>query len=248
MACATGLASAGCEPELLVGDWGCFDTETSLYEGAVTAPWSTGFEDGFCGYEEARGYCYATGGGSFDIVDSPVRSGKRAAAFTVITDGEADEGQARCVIEGEFPSEAYYSAWYFIPELAINTGNWNLVHFQGGSLTRMHHLWDISIESTRRVGPRFYMLDFVSDEARTAEERPTIPIGRWFQLEFFWKRANDTTGEVALYQDGELVIEATEIRTDDTTWGQWYLGNLADALMPSVSTVYVDDVELRESP
>jgi hypothetical protein len=59
------------------------------------------------------------------------------------------------------------------------------------------------------------------------------------------KRAADATGEVALYQDGELLIQATDLITDDSSWGQWYVGNLAQGLTPPDSTLYVDDVTLR---
>jgi hypothetical protein len=37
---------------------------------------------------------------------------------------------------------------------------------------------------------------------------------------FYWKRAKDTSGEVALYQDEvERVVDLTNLVTDDTDWG-----------------------------
>jgi hypothetical protein len=72
-----------------------------------------------------------------------------------------------------------------------------------------------------------------------------IPIQAWFQLELHLKRAADATGEVALYQDGQLLIDQKGLRTDDTSWGQWYVGNYADALTPPDFTLYVDDVTIR---
>ena len=32
--------------------------------------------------------------------------------------------------------------------------------------------------------------------------------------------------------------------TDDSRWGQWFVGNYATALSPPSSTVYVDDVTI----
>ena len=72
-----------------------------------------------------------------------------------------------------------------------------------------------------------------------------IPIGEWFHLELYLKRATDATGEIALYQDGELLIEATDLITDDSSFGQWYVGNYADGRTPADSTLYVDDVTIR---
>jgi len=58
----------------------------------------------------------------------------------------------------------------------------------------------------------------------------------------------DASGEIALYQDGQLVLQRTSIATDDTTFAQWYVGNFADALTPADSTIYVDDVTIRPLP
>ena len=64
-------------------------------------------------------------------------------------------------------------------------------------------------------------------------------------MQFYLVRAADPTGEVALYQDGELLLDQTNILTDDSSVGQWYVGNLATGLTPSESTLYVDDVSIR---
>ena len=53
---------------------------------------------------------------------------------------------------------------------------------------------------------------------------------------------------MALYQDGALLLEVTGIVTDDTDVAQWYVGNLAKALTPPDSTLYVDDVTIRAGP
>jgi len=59
--------------------------------------------------------------------------------------------------------------------------------------------------------------------------------------------AADATGAVALYQDGEELLEVTNLITDDSTWGQWYVGNLATGLRPADSKLYVDDVTIRST-
>jgi len=49
-----------------------------------------------------------------------------------------------------------------------------------------------------------------------------------------------------VYQDGVVALRLTRLITDDTDWGQWYVGNYARTLVPAKSTVYVDDVTIRE--
>jgi hypothetical protein len=163
------------------------------------------------------------------------------------TDG-GDNPQGRCVRQGVFPAEAYYGAWYYIPESTVNTGNWNLFHFQGGNAdaSSQHYLWDVSLVN----GPTGELNLRVYDDLqnKSGDDAQTAPIAKWFHIVFYWKRAKDTSGEVALYQDGTQVVDFTNLITDDTDWGQWYVGNLANALQPRESTVYVDDVTIRATP
>lgn len=227
----------------------CAGLEDAPAIDAPVLPWSTSFEDdGFCDYVRAGGFCYSDAEGSYEIVGSPVRSGSAAAAFTVRTGEDRDGGQARCVIQGVFPESAYYSAWYFLPSPTTHDGNWNLFHFQGGEIPSPEDHWDVSIAAPADDEPRLYVFTRLT---RGGIPAPTdtvpVPIGRWFQVELYLRRAADETGAIALYQDGELLLERTELVTDPTTWGQWYVGNLADALTPPLSTVYVDDVTIRVS-
>jgi hypothetical protein len=41
------------------------------------------------------------------------------------------------------------------------------------------------------------------------------------------------------------LFDLTNILTDDSSVGQWYVGNLATGLTPPASTLYVDDVTIR---
>jgi len=93
-----------------------------------------------------------------------------------------------------------------------------------------------------------YLNDFVNMMIRAPDAPPLVPIGRWFHIEFRLRRASDATGLVALYQDGALLYEAGGIKTDETLYGQWYVGNWVDSLMPAPSTIYVDDVTIRAAP
>lgn len=240
-------ALCGCEPELTVGKWTCAEQEADTSTPDASAPvalgWSTGFEDRFCDYTQPGGFCYAEARASYEIVSSPVRSGRYAAAFTVESDDPSGT-QARCVRQGGLPSAAYYGAWYFVPAPTTNFAVWNLFHFQGGTSSVPHGLWDVSLVNTTNGQLRLVVFDFLSGLVRTPIDTPPIPIGSWFHLQFYFKRAANATGEVALYQDGRQVFAREGIITDDSDWGQWFVGNYADGLMPADSTLYVDDVTI----
>jgi hypothetical protein len=215
----------------------------------VTVPWTTGFEEGgFCDYALPQGFCYVSGGGSYAVVTSPVHTGRYAAAFSVRGD-VAGGSQTRCVLQGVFPSAAYYGAWYYLPASAASSGNWNLVHFQGAVDSQpLHGLWDISLVNLSDGSLHVTLYDFLTRSTPDSSAAPPIPLGQWFHFEVYFRRAKDATGEILLWQDGVMAVHLTGIQTDDTDWGQWYVGNLATALLPPASTVYVDDLTVGSAP
>lgn len=240
-------ALQGCEPRLTAGEWSC-EVDAAVQRGALTdpipVPWETGFEDRFCDYTRSNGVCL--GGNDSFIVTEPVHSGRYAAAFRVDTDSPSTR-QSRCFSQGELPTSGYYGAWYFIPAASDTFGNlWNLWHFQGGNQTSsLHSLLDVTL--VNGANGALELLAYSELAGRTFRSSPPvpIPIGEWFHIELLLKRAADASGQFALYQDGRLLLEATDLVTDDTSFGQWYVGNLATGLTPSVSTLYVDDISIR---
>ena len=207
-------------------------------------PWATGFENGFCDYEQAGGFF--EGEGEHRTVTSPApRSGLFSAEFTVHTD--TDQNQARCVRQGVLPQEAYYGAWYYVTTLAtvVDGSLWNLFHFKGGDVSTKG-LWDISLINTESGELELIVFDFLGGVVRKQSRAVpiTIPIRTWFHIQFYLKRAADATGTIRLYQDNQLLVQATGIITDNSTWGQWYVGNIGEALTPPDSTLYVDDVTI----
>lgn len=249
------IAAVGCERPVSIGERMCSipPVEGGAVpdpDASVGVPWSTGFEDGFCEYAQPTGFCFSTGVGSYALVTSPVHSGRYAAAFQVASNVDGGS-QTRCVQQGVFPSAAYYGAWYFVPAASLNSGNWNLLHFQGASAGQaLHALWDVSLGNVNDGGVQttLYLYDFGRGGTVGAGQAPPIPIGQWFHIEVYFKRAKDTTGMISLWQDGVFVSQLSGFASDDTDWGQWYIGNLANSLSPPASTVYVDDVTIGSTP
>lgn len=248
LACVSLLL--GCDPNLVVGTWSCDASggdASAATAGPVSLPWSTGFENAFCDYRAVGGFCYADPPAAFETVTSPTHSGKYAAAFSVVADGTFNGYQARCVRQGELPTAAYYSAFFFIPAAPTAATNWNLIHFRGGNSAVQHGLWDVSLARHADGSFHVFVFDFLRMMTRDATNGLAVPIGTWFQLEVYWKRATDATGEFAVYQDGELALSLKRLATDDSDFGQWYVGNLGASLTPVESTLYVDDVSIRSA-
>ena len=249
-------SSSGCDPEeVVVGEWPCASAPLMDAGGAggeapattlpIEVPWSTSFEDGFCGYTTARGFCYGAPGTAYAFSRERAHSGRVAAAFRVST--EDGEQQTRCVREGILPSEAYYGAWFSVPNATVSA-NWNLMHFQGYKNDGLQGLWDVSLDNTDDGELFLYVYDFVHKTARKRSVPVPVAPDTWFHVVFYLRRAADATGEIALFQDGRELLRASDIVTDDSSWGQWYVGSFAGALTPPDITVYVDDVTIDTKP
>jgi len=244
-------ALSGCEPKIVAGEFSCSagtDAAVPDKTATVTAPWWTGFEAKDCDYRLAAGFCY-TDSASFEVVTSPVHSGRYAMAFHVGGNDGGNDIQARCVRQGVLPQAAYYGAWYYVPKFAINNNQvWNLFHFQGGDTTMQKGLWDISLVNDKAQDDvEVVVYNFLNGNVYPTQRVP-IPIGAWFHLELYLKRASDMTGEAALYQDGVELFDVKNIVSDNgSTFQQWYVGNYSTGLTPPESTVYVDDVTISET-
>jgi len=248
MACEPTVVIGSCAQSSSTGSGGVAGASASSSADAVAVPWSTGFEDGLCGYA-AQGYCYGRHGASLEVVQSPVHTGQFAAAFTVngnATDTTEERSQARCVRRGVMPKSAYYGAWYFIPELHTSDTNWNLFHFLGVTETESHALWDVSLANDSDGALVLTVFNFFKSTHPPISGVPPIPIGTWFHIEVQLKRSAQANGEIIVYQDDAVALHLTNTVTDDTDWGEWYVGNYARKLVPELSTVYVDDITMRE--
>ncbi len=252
-------AVGSCEPDLDIGAWRCADAPLFLPPDGSPVPagrdtvveleWTSGFEDGFCGFSNVRGFCYGASGASRRIVEAPAHSGRRAAAFTVNSDDELRAEQTRCVREGLLPKDAYYRAYFFIPSGTTNNGNWNLMHFRtAGEDGALDGRWDVSLVTTEQGTLAPWLRDYVGGSVIPPSEDYEVPVDRWFSLAIRLRRDSTEAGVAALYLDDELVVERTDIVTDvESTWGQWYVGNLATDISPSESTIYLDDVSISAS-
>ena len=256
---AAGASGADAGGETSGGFGGADDTgevcsaaaRDGTFVGPFAAPWQTSFDAGFCNFEDVGGFCYADADSGRRTVTSPVHSGTFAAAFDMKPSSSTRERQTRCVREGMLPTEAYYGAWYYVPTELVGANDWNLFHFQSG-VPNMPNMplrgsFDVSMDDRAGDGLEVYIYDAINDGRYRQADPIALPRDRWVHLEFYWKRATDATGEVALYQDGQELVRRSGIVTDESPFGQWYVGNWTASLdeLPSTVSLFVDDVTIR---
>ena len=145
------------------------------------------------------------------------------------------------------PTEAYYTAWFFLPK-NYTVKDWlNIVHFVGsetGDGRNEVSLWDLGLRSASDGTLALYAYEFDgSKEYNPAVARP-FPVGAWVKIEVLFRKASDASGRVAVFQDGVSLLDVTNVRTAPNDWLRWAIGNASANIVPSPADLYVDDASI----
>jgi len=70
-----------------------------------------------------------------------------------------------------------------------------------------------------------------------------IPIGRWFQVEVFFRPTPDVNGRLTVWQDGTQILDWEQANAP-TTAVEWSVGSTGLNVTPPMVEVWVDDVAI----
>lgn len=165
--------------------------------------------------------------------------------------------------------EAYYSAWFFIPQALQSQAYHQFFQFKSRSTGgRNDPVWLLTFETDviragwgwgsaaaanggNLAGP--YSTSGVSGGKWFQPIIPKpVPVGQWFKVEAFLRQSKDFDGILKVWQDGTLVHDLRGIRTSFdnpayNTWrcaNEWAVTNYGDAVTPNPFTIYMDDAEI----
>jgi hypothetical protein len=183
--------------------------------------------------------------------------------------------------EAQFPEEAYYSAWYYLPSAYQTLTSWTIMKFEsplpaessdggssvvdaaaeasapsdggvtppvsdgGAAAPPLMQLLDLRLQSLPGGDMALVVYDHRQQylEAPLADPVPTVPVGRWFQLECFYRNAGDSSGRLTVWLDGLLVYDLSRPMGASPTIG-FTPCSLADDLIPSAVELYLDDIAI----
>ncbi len=101
--------------------------------------------------------------------------------------------------EDDYPVEAYYSAWFYLPRAYQTTADWSIIQFQVPTTDDsgvVGQLLDIDLRSLPDGDLILSVYDHRAAYLRSPTPDPAIlvPIGQWFQIETFYRNVNDDSG------------------------------------------------------
>jgi hypothetical protein len=239
--------------------------------------WSTDFEEGgFSGLSAAPGtggfYVSSAGDSSVGISAEHAHSGRYSVKLTssasLPNPGPEPAGGGGIYKSGIFPQEAYYSAWYYLPQSYITTTAWTILRFPGvrnadaGPDAGLNEVLNLSLESQEDTPQDNTMTLLLGDTNRQyltsplAVPPPVVHAGRWFQLEAFYRNAIDSSGHFTVWLDGTRIYDVA--RPTNAPIGDggpnpevyftpcslvYQLEPIGDA-GPTSAEIYVDDVAI----
>ena len=184
MLAALVALAAGCGPRLDVGSdvlW------TGLFEGDTFDEWTADGGGAALAFPEPPNV--------IEVSSERVRHGSFAAKLTS-TRRRAARTAARCSRARALRCRRrrYYSAWYYLPR-SITVGDyWVIFKFRQQDQTTMDELYDLDLINldTGEMSLQLY------DHRRQADvpldvASPVVPVGQWFQIEAFYRNAQDAT-------------------------------------------------------
>lgn len=211
--------------------------------------WWADHEAGDFSEWDTGGYHWSTEGGSTRIVTAVARSGRHSFESSVSSLEPGRQSGAQASRSGSLPTEAFYSAWFYLPERVSSTSYLVLTKFRSRSdpanSATIVNTWDIDIltDASGSMFPQLY------DHAETQGLWRTdfrIPVDRWFQIEVFLRAVNDDTGRITVWFDGELLFDVTGKATIPSSIFEWSVGSVAEEIAPSPAVIFIDDAAISK--
>jgi hypothetical protein len=230
--------------------------------------WSADHETGdFSQWKDDNaGGIWLSSSGNAEISTDEAHSGRYSAALTIYNAEGMDESPgvrlARIGTEldpNNLPTEAYYSVWYYFPQIVRPTVFWNVFQWKrrfvrkDGSASS-DPVYVVDVGNRDNGAMYFYLYNHVGRDG--AYETPgvggkaassiNIPLNRWVHFECYYRWSTTDTGRVTCWQDGEQIMDVQDVVTefdygDIDNPRQWTVNNYSSQTRPSTQTIYVDD-------
>ena len=217
--------------------------------------WVSTFEDGNFGEWSDPG-----GGGprsdtapnTLEASTEQAHRGHYAAKLTIVPTMPDVYADASLMRKSGLPEEAYYSAWYYVPSPVTVGKFWTIFKLRMRSVadnaTTEAELYDANIRSQPGGELTFWIYDHrIAGQIPQQTSDVVVPVGQWFQVEAFYRNAQDNTGRATFWFNGQLIADVNGMAMGPTPWVEWDAVNVGANLSPVPVTIYVDDAAISRS-
>lgn len=145
------------------------------------------------------------------VSDARARSGRYALSITRPPSGV--EGGPVIGHAAGLPKEAYYAAWFYLPDDYPVKTYWAIMELRSIGLADSPDALQegIDIRLRKLPGGQFTLYVFAHDGAflqpPLVDPPALVPVGQWFHVETFFRLAPDASGALQVWLDGRLVYD-----------------------------------------
>jgi hypothetical protein len=235
------LAAGGCGPRLDVGSdllW------TARFETNSFDEWTASRFGGAVGAAPMPPNAVA-------VSTAHPRAGLYDAALSVDAGPDATVESASMSLKENLPTDAFYSAWYYLPHTTTVNGYWVIQKFRRrtdvADPSTEGELFDLDLYTLPTGEMSFRVFDHrAGDNPPMIVDQPIVTVDGWFHLETRYRNTTDATGRLTIWLDGLEVFDLSG-PTGPTPWIQWTVVSVAQDLTPSANVLYVDDCAISGS-
>lgn len=183
-------------------------------------------------------------------------SGKYSAKLTITTPDSPTSG-ARLFrwAEAQTYPQLYYSVWYYFPQSYTPALFWNVLQWKSKHVVSGAAVSDPFFSLEVGSLPNGEMFFYLGDDhlgttfQQSAQSLIPVPVGRWFNVQAFYKCDASGAGEVKIWQDGTQLWDVPNV---DTRYADgdcaWSVNNYSSGLSPASATIYIDDAAIGLEP
>jgi hypothetical protein len=137
----------------------------------------------------------------------------------------------------------YYSAWYYFPDQVRVEGWWQIMEWK--SAGSYNAKFGLAVHN-RHDGTMYLGLARGADSGggSWAQSVADLPTHQWVHLEAFYKKADDESGRVVVWQDGTQILNVRHVQTANSDDLGWAVVNYGQYTRPSDVEIYVDDAAI----
>jgi phosphatidylserine decarboxylase len=211
-------------------------------------------------YTDDGGGEFNSGAAASSVSHDMAHTGLSSVRATIHTPHMPDTSAVRLFRwnEGRAHLEACYSAWYYFPQLYIATEWWNIFSFKSRNGTAANDsFWQLQIGNRLRgtmyvyltwwgpplEGPRAGELGLQHFVQALRDVHPHS----WTHFEVYLRQSSDFDGQIIVWQDEVELFNLNNVRTRypaENGANEWSINNYSDSIVPSPTTIYVDDVTI----
>jgi hypothetical protein len=104
--------------------------------------------------------------------------------------------------------------------------------------------WDVNLYTQPNGSLAAQLYNYVTLVNLQQPNPVAVPVGKWVHFEVYLRKASTPTGEMQVWQDDVLILDAQGVVTAETDWTEWSVGAAANDITPPQGVVYVDDATI----